>query len=332
MSSACVLSDSATTESSTLTKSRDRRGDANTPVQDDTTDASDRITSAVKKREVSVTCAEDSQSTTEKKMKYLLLLDINGALCHRITRRLMNKEHDCKYKSYYVYKRPGMDQFIDFCDSQIDVFDVYLYTSIMRHNAQGMVNRLMPNAPHYLEKIFDREMNKFVAPKFDNKKKNAKGKASRSPDTVRDLAKIWSLLPQYGPENTILVDDDADKCVEYPGNAIIMPPFVNEEKLEWQPDSTLDKLEAYFVQLSADEPGDVRKYMKETPFEPFEASTDGTDGDSVQSDSDEVGETHVVHKQQDDELEEGEIASGDEVNENLSSIMKKYLQINQRGV
>lgn len=248
---------------------------------------------------------EDSMDVKDKKNnsnKLLILLDINGALCHRMAKKqLINRTRDCKYKAYNVYKRPGLDDLLQFFDTHRDTYDVYLYTSIMAHNAAAMVLKLMPDhAEYYTERIFGRDMNKLIPVYMPDEEK--KKKHERRVDTVRDLAKVWEVVPQYGPHNTVLVDDDEVKCAEYASNSIVVPEFVDEVQLTFmEDDQTLGKLTRYLQALARrKEDGDqvardVRKYMKMYPFVDALSSSSpvgsedkedcGSEGDVVEGDT-----------------------------------------------
>lgn len=185
--------------------------------------------------------------------RYLLLLDINGTMCNRMKKRLKGDlKHTFKAKNYYVYKRPGLDTFFDFLADQPKL-DVYIYTSITQHNAEPLVHKLLPNHEDMTEKLLDRTMNK---PDPDGE---------YSTDTVRDLSKVWSHLTEYGPENTILVDNELRKCEEFSENSIIMPPFLDEE-LSDRNDSSLADLKNYLSLILYSPTRDVRQFIAEYSF------------------------------------------------------------------
>lgn len=205
--------------------------------------------------------------------KYLLLLDINGALCHRMTKRAANREkNDFRFKTYHVYRRPNFASFIEYIDSVLSssAMEVYFYTSIVQHNAKGMIKRLLPRPEHshYQDRIFDRSWNAIRPTPSEKEKSPKKGSPKKNveDETMRDLNKIWKRLPEFDVTNTIIVDNSADKCENCMENSIIIPPFVDQKALTIQEDDTLIKLEQYLTQFVDDEPTDVRIYLHNHPF------------------------------------------------------------------
>lgn len=208
--------------------------------------------------------------------KYLLLLDINGPLCHRLTNSASNRQNnDFRYKCYNVYKRPNLEYFIGYLDKAVSSssVDVYFYTSIMKHNAKAMLKRLLPGAEqsHFQHRIFDRSWN-IILPSYDENKKETIRPSKRNNEkreTMRDLNKIWERLPEFNSTNTIVLDNSADKCKNFKENSIIIPPFVEEDTLMILKDDTLIKLTQYFTSLFDSQPEDVRMYLRDHPFESF---------------------------------------------------------------
>lgn len=188
--------------------------------------------------------------------KLLLLIDINGTMCQRLNTRVNgDTAHDFRYKKYFVYRRPFIDELFDFLQDNSN-FDVYVYTSMMDHNAKGMVQRLLPSRLHYLEKILDQSLNK---PDVDAEYPN---------EFMRDLYKVWEELPAYSHLNTILVDNDEQKCREFKSNSIIIPNFI-DDNLDRHPDSTLKKLIRFLKCLVAHGSDDVRKFIEKHSLDSF---------------------------------------------------------------
>lgn len=190
-----------------------------------------------------------------------------------MTKRATNREkNDFRFKTYHVYKRPNFASFIEYIDSVLSssAMEVYFYTSIVQHNAEGMIKRLLPRSEHshYQDRIFDRSWNAIrpipneeeESPKKGSPKKIVEG------ETMRDLNKIWKRLPEFDITNTIIVDNSSDKCENCMENAIIIPPFVDQKALAIEEDDTLIKLEQYLTQLVDNEPTDVRVYLRNHPF------------------------------------------------------------------
>lgn len=216
----------------------------------------------------------DVDTRNKPPTKYLLLLDINGALCHRMTKRATNREsNDFRFKSYHVYRRPNFTSFVEYIDSVLSssTMEVYFYTSIVQHNAEGMIKRLFPRPEHshYQDRIFDRSYNVIRPTTLSEKGKSHNKNCSKKDvkqETMRDLNKVWKRLPEFDVTNTIIVDNSVDKCENCIENSIIVPTFVDSKTLAVQEDDTLIKLEHYLTQLVDDEPTDVRIYLRNHPF------------------------------------------------------------------
>jgi hypothetical protein len=86
-------------------------------------------------------------------------------------------------------------------------------------------------------------------------------------DTVRDVQKVWRHLgpADYGPENTILLDNEARKFQETPRNGIVVPEFGPRE-VRKRDRTTMNSLLEYLLDLGAEQPKDVREYMEVTSY------------------------------------------------------------------
>lgn len=187
-----------------------------------------------------------------------MLLDINGTMCERNKKRLDGDlKYTFKHKYHYIYKRPGLEDFLDFL-SDNQAFDVYIYTSIMRHNADPLLQKLLPGYDHITSRLFDRTMNKHDPDGLHHF------------DTVRDLPKVWEQLTQYGPETTIMVDNEIRKCVDYHQNTVILPAFIDADSNMCSEDSLL-KLQKYLKSLVVENVADVRNFIGKHSFTDFDA-------------------------------------------------------------
>lgn len=229
--------------------------------------------------------SENSAGQTYQK-QYLLLIDLNGTMCHRARKRIKcSVQHSFRAKAYYVYPRPSLAIFMDTMQKK-DTLDLYINTSITRDNAMLMVKKLLPDqfdtlTPH----LFGQEMSK----------PDPKGKERW--DTMRDLNRVWNHLSKYGPSNTIVVDNDAKKCRECLPNTILVPPFINRRGL--RSIDVLPRLQDYLTQLADAQPEDVRTYLQRLPFleHKLESDTavaaDDAKGGDVKGGDAKGGEGHV---------------------------------------
>lgn len=88
----------------------------------------------------------------------------------------------------------------------------------------------------------------------------------RSHATLKDLRVVWRQFPQYGPANTVIVDDSVSKSRLNPANAIWVPDFnagtMTHEAFNG--DAVLPQLQQYLAELV--DAADVRVVLRERPF------------------------------------------------------------------
>ncbi|KAF5835981.1 hypothetical protein DUNSADRAFT_6597 [Dunaliella salina] len=188
--------------------------------------------------------------------RILLLLDMNGTICYRSEERVAgNVREDLYIRHKYYYKRRGIEEFVKQLAST-GHFKVAVYSSMMSHNIQAGLNAIMnPQTRQQLLAILDRGMNK-------------PDPTGKDPwDTVRDMRKVWRRLPEFGPKNTLLLDNEARKFAEDAANGIVVPEFGAAEVLG-RKTNTLDSLTAYLLKMGESGPSDVREYLRSHPFDP----------------------------------------------------------------
>lgn len=74
------------------------------------------------------------------RIKPLLILDLNGVLVLVQYYKAGNVRADYKVNGRWVYKRKGLREFLNFV---FEHFDVAIWTSRKRHNAEAIVNRIL---------------------------------------------------------------------------------------------------------------------------------------------------------------------------------------------
>lgn len=188
--------------------------------------------------------------------KYLLLADVNGTLCHRTNKQDISRvTPDIETRHNYIYRRPGVKSFVRWMNSNPYV-DLCVSTSILEKNAIPLLEELLPEDFQNLGWLFHSEYTKT----------DPMGKHAWS--TVRDMDKIWHssfCAYHYDPSNTIILDNDVDKCRDHSRNLIRIPPFINEDGL--QNEYVLDQLGEYLDRLGRSQPADARQYLTEYPFQ-----------------------------------------------------------------
>jgi TFIIF-interacting CTD phosphatase-like protein len=141
----------------------------------------------------------------------LLILDLDETLVYGTTKPLARRE-DFLVSEYYIYKRPGLEEFLKFC---LEHFDTAIWTSASRLYAEGIVKALFPE-PDKLKFIWSRERCSY---KYDHE--------MRESHWIKNLKKVKKLGYELG--QIIMVDDTAEKMVRNYGNHILVSPYTGSE-------------------------------------------------------------------------------------------------------
>lgn len=161
--------------------------------------------------------------TTTIVVKPLLILDLNGILCHRIRRECADLYPQLPYRSAVdwiantpIIPRPHIDEFLT---TLAEHFCLAIWTSAKPKTAKSLLTALVP------ESISKRLLFAWSQKHCDRLEKLGRDKSDGS-DTVflKSLAKVWKKYPLWNPSNTLLIDDSPDKCPEFK-NAIHPPPM-----------------------------------------------------------------------------------------------------------
>jgi NLI interacting factor-like phosphatase len=185
----------------------------------------------------------------------LIVLDLNGVLCHRIRRKKNTltspKNKNKNNNNHHTYRpvafdiantpvipRTDIDTFLRYLDEH---FCLAVWTSAKRTTAKALVQQLFPSdIANRLLFIWDQQhcdatntntngtngTNDTNA--YGNHKAKKKKKHNDHDDDivfVKDLAKVWKQYPLWNACNTILMDDSPDKCTQWHLNAVHPPPI-----------------------------------------------------------------------------------------------------------
>ncbi|MDT8853449.1 HAD family hydrolase [Paracoccaceae bacterium Fryx2] len=157
----------------------------------------------------------------------LLVLDLDETLVHA-TEVPLSREPDFSLYGYCVYRRPCLDQFLQFCDAH---FAVGVWSSAGDDYVQAMVREIFPN-PAGLIMVWgasrttmrrthpgDHDGFGRPLPDFHHQKR------------LRKLTRFgWSI------DDMLVVDDSPEKCRANFGNAIYPAPFfgdTNDDELKY---------------------------------------------------------------------------------------------------
>jgi Dullard-like phosphatase family protein len=144
----------------------------------------------------------------ETSQKILLILDLDETLIFSTEYKLAGSE-DFIVDKYFVYKRPGLDKFLDFISP---IYDVAIWTSSSEDYAQEVVKNIFPqNYP--LKFLYGRtkctltflwDQNEYVY--------------------VKNLSKLKK--KKYSLEKVLIIDDSPEKLKRNYGNHIRVEPFM----------------------------------------------------------------------------------------------------------
>ncbi|KAI8080218.1 HAD-like domain-containing protein [Gilbertella persicaria] len=169
----------------------------------------------------------------------LLILDLNGTLVSRVSKRSM-------------YVRPYSQKFIDYV---FDNFNVMLWSSARPHSVRNMC-RMFGKRTKDISVIWDRTS--FELSEVDYGRKVV---------TVKDLDKVWKHFNyKYDPTNTILIDDSPVKAQLQPYNCIHPSEFKHTSKsFVSSGESELLHLINYLKVLQFQ--SNVANYIKQHPYD-----------------------------------------------------------------
>jgi hypothetical protein len=213
--------------------------------------------------------APDLFATTIR-VQPLLILDLNGILCHRSRKHreplgVQLRELIGNVAGTPVVPRMDLLDLLRLLDQY---FCLAIWTSAKRHTARVLLDMLVP-APIQQRFLFvwtQSECHHAVVG-------GGEAQQQQQPNTNTDyhhndvvfekhLPKIWKAFPLWNADNTLLVDDSPDKCPYAVANAIHPPPihgqwrppssFDEQQEQLWRPDSQNERYQYDFFQQFID--------------------------------------------------------------------------------
>ncbi len=160
----------------------------------------------------------------------LLVLDIDETLIHSTLERL-DREPDFIVDPYFVYKRPGVDHFLESC---LDWFEVGIWTSATRYYAEEIIKNLIGDISR-ISFLWCRER---CTRRFDY--------STREEYYLKDIKKLKRR--GYNIEKIIIIEDSRQAVQRNYGNAIIVQEYRGEAN-----DDELVKLLLYLEKLGTAE-------------------------------------------------------------------------------
>lgn len=183
-------------------------------------------------------CQTDTPSITCIQIQPLLVLDLNGILCHRIRSppqdaRRYFRPPITRVAGTPIVPRPDLVDILTRLDSH---FCLAVWTSAKSKTARKLVAALFPPA------IAARLLFVWAQHDCDSAVETAIAEEVAESEKCfeKDLGKVWKEFPLWNASNTLLVDDSPDKCVAWSQNALHPPP-INGLAVEGAASSTNDK-------------------------------------------------------------------------------------------
>ncbi|KAL7566493.1 hypothetical protein ACA910_000965 [Epithemia clementina (nom. ined.)] len=206
----------------------------------------------------------------------LLVLDLNGILCHRVRHNRAPNTPKSAYRHSVlnvantpVVPRTDLHDFLSFLDRN---FCLGVWTSAKNRTAIALVSALFPSdvasrllfvwAQHHCDTI------------------QSDGGDDDGLVFEKNLTKVWKEFPLWNVNNTVLIDDSPDKCTQWHANAVHPPPL-NGLRSDWEgnsmPDEVNERQQRLFfdglaafwkrhkvVQTWDEESGDATTYITDT--------------------------------------------------------------------
>ena len=169
-------------------------------------------------------------------IKPLLILDINGILCHRI--RSLKKDKECSDSSYRtseatisdtpIILRPRVQEFLDYLSQH---FCLAIWTSATVNTAKMLLQTIIPQAQIRNKLLFVWAQNRCDRLKNQDSLKEE----TTTPTTVfvKSLDKVYNRFPLWNSSNTMLMDDSPEKCPSLHSCNTLHPPPMNGKSISF---------------------------------------------------------------------------------------------------
>lgn len=170
-------------------------------------------------------------------MQKLLILDLDETLIYA-TEEKLEREADFVVGQYFVYRRPFLDEFLEFCFTN---FEIAVWTSSTRNYATEILENVF-NSTYQTAFFWSREK---CTIGFDMEE--------REHFFEKKMTKVRNR--GYDLKSVIVVDDSPEKWRSSYGNLVRVKPFFGEND-----DDELKHLAIYLERLKKIE--DIRKFEK----------------------------------------------------------------------
>lgn len=170
--------------------------------------------------------------------KLLIVLDLDETLIHSSDHKLVDLQYIGLFTQYsfvyFVYKRPYVDDLLDFC---FEHFDVGVWTA----GSKEYANLIIPLLFGKRKPVFVFSEDRCTIKYYSSSCRNEFSKISEI--SIKKLKKIWQKR-YYQKDFTLVVDDTPTTFVNNYGNAILVYKWMGDPK-----DKELLYLKNYLKQL-----------------------------------------------------------------------------------
>eukprot|EP00347_Sterkiella_histriomuscorum_P018758 403344290 len=163
-----------------------------------------------------------------KKFPILVFSDIGGSILYRCNERLnTSRKVDCVIKNRYHYFRPYFDDFL-VAIIQHPRVQYGIYSSTMRRNIMPLLNKIFdrPKLRNHKTKIFKIFVQEYNVPDLGYDKKKWATKKRLEKVFKNDKVQKYN----FGFSNTLMIDSEVDKIIDYPLNSILVQPYFQLKK------------------------------------------------------------------------------------------------------
>ena len=191
----------------------------------------------------------------------LIVFDIDSTLFDSIDKedgKVSTKaDHKLTHGGEYfkMYARPHLTSFMQFCQKYFK--RIALWTHADRLWLKKFIENVLPDG---VELLF-----KYHSSHGEEKSISKKGEESKTV-RLKPLRKIYKEFPQFNSDNTIIIEDTEENCLENLKNCIIVPEFSIIKHEKESPDLVLPLLARYLLKLQTGEVKNIERkgwYQKE---------------------------------------------------------------------
>ena len=196
----------------------------------------------------------------KKKRFDLIVFDIDSTLFDSLDKEdgqvSIKADHKLVHggEHFKMYARPYLDAFMKFCQKNFK--KIALWTHADHLWLQKFIDNILPNGVELLFKYHSsygekKEIGKEI-PHSKIPKSILEGKKSNTVK-LKPLEKIYKEYPEFNSNNTLIIEDTEENCIENLKNCIIVPEFSVIKHDKGDPDIVLPLLARYLLKLQVGE-------------------------------------------------------------------------------